>query len=428
MGGGDGGWGTVFGVDAIAIDLPRLSIRNDRHPLSGESILALPWCVTLNCCPIVTASSFNLLQHWYPVAPLEDIPTDRPTPMMIAGIAIVVWKPRHGDRETEFCAALDRCPHRLAPLSEGRLDDTSGDLMCSYHGWQFDGGGHCTRIPQAANPEILEKTPDQFCLTSLPVRVAQDLLWVWPDVDHTDLAKATKLPLSPQIAQRDTAGADDPEIACVSFMRDLPYDWQTLVENVSDPSHVHFAHHGLQGNRDTAGPNPLTIHQSTPNYIEARSSNGFLTSTISLEPPCRLEYKLEFASGNSLGLTTYSIPTEPGKSRIVAQFSRNFAQKAARLTPRWWEHIKLRNTVLDSDMVFLYYQERLMRGYSAEAWKSVYTMPTGSDRLVIEFRRWFQERIPEFQKCHRIDDQQEQNQKASLLGHIGGAFDEIKTR
>jgi phenylpropionate dioxygenase-like ring-hydroxylating dioxygenase large terminal subunit len=337
----------------------------------------------------VTVSDFNLLQHWYPVAPVEDMPTDRPTPVTIAGIAIVLWQPHHGDRKMEFCAAIDRCPHRLAPLSEGRLDDTSGNLMCSYHGWQFDDGGRCTRIPQAPNPEILDKTPDQFCLTSLPVRVAQALIWVWPDAEHPDLAETTPLPLSPLLTQRDPAGADDPEIVCTSFMRDLPYDWQTLVENVSDPSHVPFAHHGLQGNRDTAGPNPLTIHQSTPTYIEARSSNGFLTSTISLEPPCRLEYTLKFASGKTLGLITYSLPTEPGKSRLVAQFSRNFAQNVSGLTPRWWEHTKLRNTVLDSDMVLLYNQERSMRGYPANAWKSVYTMPTGSDRLVIEFRRWF---------------------------------------
>lgn len=28
----------------------------------------------------------------------------------------------------------DRCPHRLAPLSEGRLEPSTGQLMCSYHG------------------------------------------------------------------------------------------------------------------------------------------------------------------------------------------------------------------------------------------------------------------------------------------------------
>ena len=45
----------------------------------------------------------------------------------------------------------DTCPHRLAPLSEGRLAvDASGKtrLECSYHGWQFAGCGKCTKLPQ----------------------------------------------------------------------------------------------------------------------------------------------------------------------------------------------------------------------------------------------------------------------------------------
>jgi hypothetical protein len=35
----------------------------------------------------------------------------------------------------------DRCPHRLAPLSEGRLEPSTGQLMCSYHGAR---GHQCT--------------------------------------------------------------------------------------------------------------------------------------------------------------------------------------------------------------------------------------------------------------------------------------------
>jgi nitrite reductase/ring-hydroxylating ferredoxin subunit len=37
----------------------------------------------------------------------------------------------------------DRCPHRLAPLSEGRVE-ADGTLLCAYHAWRFDGGGACT--------------------------------------------------------------------------------------------------------------------------------------------------------------------------------------------------------------------------------------------------------------------------------------------
>ena len=42
----------------------------------------------------------------------------------------------------------DACPHRLAPLSDGRIDKL-GRLQCAYHGWCFNGSGHCKLIPQA---------------------------------------------------------------------------------------------------------------------------------------------------------------------------------------------------------------------------------------------------------------------------------------
>ena len=42
-------------------------------------------------------------------------------------------------------AMNDRCPHRGALLSQGRLE---GDAVrCMYHGIKFDGTGKCVQIP-----------------------------------------------------------------------------------------------------------------------------------------------------------------------------------------------------------------------------------------------------------------------------------------
>ncbi len=120
-------------------------------------------------------SEFNFFQQWYPLSPVEDIEPQRPTPVTLLGIRLVIWKPPSSKTLRVF---LDKCPHRLAPLSEGRVEPKTGNLMCSYHGWQFDGEGICTHIPQAEKPEILTKNRDNFCVVSLPVRQANDLLWV----------------------------------------------------------------------------------------------------------------------------------------------------------------------------------------------------------------------------------------------------------
>ena len=33
--------------------------------------------------------------------------------------------------------------------AEGRIEPEDGTLMCSYHGWRFQGDGACTKVPQA---------------------------------------------------------------------------------------------------------------------------------------------------------------------------------------------------------------------------------------------------------------------------------------
>lgn len=319
-------------------------------------------------------SSFNFFQQWYPLLPVEDIDPQKPTNATLLETPLVIWKPASSSTYQVF---LDRCPHRLAPLSEGRIDE-SGNLMCSYHGWQFNIKGDCTRIPQADNLDLIAKQSQNFCATVFPSRQENDLLWVWMDADSPEIAAKTDLPLSPKIGSKGYVWS--------SMVRDLEYDWQTLVENVADPSHVPFAHHGIQGNRDRAMPIPLNIVRSTMEIIEAEVDKPFQTR-ITFEPPCHLEYDIVLPGGDKqIGLITYCLPVAPGKSRIVAQFPRNFAQKLHSLMPRWWDHIQNRNAILDGDMVLLHQQESFLENKN---WKTAYKMPTSADRLVIEFRNWF---------------------------------------
>ena len=63
----------------------------------------------------------------------------------LLGRDYVVWR----DGDAAVVAAPDRCPHREAPLSLGRLVD--GDLECAYHGWRFGRGGRCVLVPSAAD-------------------------------------------------------------------------------------------------------------------------------------------------------------------------------------------------------------------------------------------------------------------------------------
>jgi phenylpropionate dioxygenase-like ring-hydroxylating dioxygenase large terminal subunit len=135
-------------------------------------------------------SEFNFFQHWYPLIPTEDLEPQKPKSMTLLGKRLVIWKPTQSETYRVF---LDQCPHRLAPLSEGRIEDKTGNLMCSYHGWEFNENGICQRVPQAENPEIIAKNQDNFCVISFPVRQQQEILWVWPDEKTAAIAENTPL-------------------------------------------------------------------------------------------------------------------------------------------------------------------------------------------------------------------------------------------
>jgi vanillate O-demethylase monooxygenase subunit len=68
-------------------------------------------------------------------------------------------------------ALQDRCCHRHAPLSKGRLE--GGAVRCMYHGLKFDASGQCIEIPGETN------VPKQYRVRSFPLVEKQNLLWIW---------------------------------------------------------------------------------------------------------------------------------------------------------------------------------------------------------------------------------------------------------
>src|SRR5690606_33221232 len=68
-------------------------------------------------------------------------------------------------------ALLDRCPHKLVPLSLGLV--VGDTLQCGYHGLQFDGGGMCVRVPGQA------RIPSGARVRGFPVAERYGAIWIW---------------------------------------------------------------------------------------------------------------------------------------------------------------------------------------------------------------------------------------------------------
>ncbi|KAF9595250.1 hypothetical protein IFM89_038253 [Coptis chinensis] len=115
----------------------------------------------------VQKEKFDWYSHWYPVMPLCDLDKKVPHAKKVLGIDIVVWWDRNEEKWQVFD---DKCPHRLAPLSEGRIDQW-GRLQCVYHGWCFNGSGDCKFIPQAPTDG-----PAGGCKVEIPIEASKKVV------------------------------------------------------------------------------------------------------------------------------------------------------------------------------------------------------------------------------------------------------------
>lgn len=118
---------------------------------------------------------FQWTKQWYPVAVVEFLDPSRPHGIQLLGKHLVLWR----DGAGKWRCFEDFCPHRLAPLSEGRVE-SDGTLLCAYHAWRFDAEGNCVSIPQSQDQETEVKhcSNSKSCAVAYPTQERQGLQMV----------------------------------------------------------------------------------------------------------------------------------------------------------------------------------------------------------------------------------------------------------
>ncbi|MGA7936899.1 MAG: aromatic ring-hydroxylating dioxygenase subunit alpha [Kovacikia sp.] len=145
--------------------------------------------------------------------------TDGPQPFKILGEKIVLWLDQQGNP----AAVRDRCCHRSAHLSQGKVID--GHIRCPYHGWSYDGAGACVKVPQLTHDLI----PRTYRIAGYPSQERYGYVWVCLD--------PPLLPI-PEIPE-----AIDPQFRQIHEFYEV---WHCaglrLMENSFDNAHPHFVH------------------------------------------------------------------------------------------------------------------------------------------------------------------------------------------
>ena len=225
---------------------------------------------------------------WHPVAQSCEV-VNAPLSVQLLNEAVVLWR----NAEAKVQAFVDRCPHRGARLSMGRVEN--GHLECPYHGWQFTSGGQCVKVP--AVPEFVP--PASQCVKSFEVQEAYGLVWVRLESSDSQL---------PVFAAE--ADAHLRKVNCGPY--DVAASAPRIIENFLDMSHFGFVHEGWLGSRDATAIAAYKV-EATPTGVLATGCKAVQPqSNLHSTQAAEVEYTYEVTAPYSAVLT--KIP-EDGTSK-----------------------------------------------------------------------------------------------------------------
>jgi phenylpropionate dioxygenase-like ring-hydroxylating dioxygenase large terminal subunit len=199
---------------------------------------------------------------WYMIAWDYEIPTEQANGHIftrtVLGEPIVVYRTSSG-----LVALADRCVHRGAPLSKGRLE--GDNLRCGYHGLVFNPQGQCTEVPG------MDKVPTKACVKRYPIVEKNRWIFVW--MGEPEKADVKQLP--------DNYSCDSPDWKNVPGYMHYDTNYLLICDNLLDFSHLSYVHEKTLGGS-------LAIAQARPTVDEVtkEGQRGLrLQRSVSEAPP-----------------------------------------------------------------------------------------------------------------------------------------------
>ncbi len=191
---------------------------------------------------------------WYVLGWAEELAEGKLVGRKILGEPVMAYRKADGS----VVALEDRCAHRFAPLSMGKV--VKGDrIQCAYHGLEYDASGACVH-----NPHPPGNIPSRAKVRSYPVAEQHKAIWVWMGDRAPDMAKI------PDFHVLDNAPALH---ATKLDYLNLKANYELVVDNLLDLSHTCYLHDGILGNADTV-ESDITIENEGDEVIAGRHATN----------------------------------------------------------------------------------------------------------------------------------------------------------
>ncbi len=165
---------------------------------------------------------------WYAAAWDHEVARGQVFSRTIADEPLVIYRANDG----QPVVLEDRCCHRHAPLSDGRV--VGNNLQCLYHGLKFAPDGRCVEVPGQAN------IPASARVRAFATVERHNLIWVW-------LGEATTA--DPDLIP-DAVALDHPDWILKGGYLRYEADPMLVVDNAMDFSHITYVHPQTFGGTD----------------------------------------------------------------------------------------------------------------------------------------------------------------------------------
>jgi phenylpropionate dioxygenase-like ring-hydroxylating dioxygenase large terminal subunit len=169
-------------------------------------------------------------KQWYAILESNEIKKGKIVGVTRMGEQMVAWRNTRG----ELSVMSDKCPHRGAALSVGKLIGEC--IQCAFHGFEYDARGICKLVPANGRRHV---PPKALHVQNYLVREAHGFVYIWWGKTRETY---------PPVPWFESIGE---EMVYTTLRDHWAIHYARAIENQLDVVHLPFIHHNTigRGNR-----------------------------------------------------------------------------------------------------------------------------------------------------------------------------------
>jgi phenylpropionate dioxygenase-like ring-hydroxylating dioxygenase large terminal subunit len=330
------------------------SINNNVNSINKNDVKITDF-PKLNYRDLTEQDKYDL--QWYVIGTKSDFSTNKPIKATIWNKNYVVWK----NKENEYIALVDACPHKGASLSKGKI--CNKHIVCPYHGYEFDENGVLDKIPGISFQPSTVYDVSKY-------KVIERNGWVYLNT-FSDIAKFYNSDDTPFIDNIYSEPEATNNSAVVFLEMNFNCYSRILSENSLDIMHIGFVH--TFGNKmrpepiESQPPQQVGINHYKSSYLYEAGRMSFARKVFGVK---ELRVENEFILPHTTvarilfgdyvsTVVTFALPISENKSKLFVKTYRNFwhNQVGDMLTENW-----MFNTMLQDKCVIENIDSRFMDG------------------------------------------------------------------